>query len=291
MAEEFIAYHSGVVERGHQISATVDQINRGSQQQTAATQQTSAALAQIEKSARPTQERGRLPVGRTSTMEKSLKRNARALTKKFNPSARHWKKRQRQSGNHRLCRQSISRKIQKNVDAITLATIQTTMLAVSGAVEAARAGDAGRGFPLVSNDIRSLAREASESVEHIKGTIRSILEQISILRRDIEQIITAGNLEVQNNRAVIKTLEDMTGEIVLLENARQDQSTGSGRDPVATGETAAAPRQITTAAEEASSASRQAASASAEQAQGANDLAAAIEEIASLSEEVKSQNG
>ncbi len=101
------------------------------------------------------------------------------------------------------------------------------MLAVSGAVEAARAGDAGRGFALVSNDIRSLAREASESVERIKDTIRSILEQISILRRDIEQIIAAGNLEVQNNRAVIKTLENMTGEIVLLENANKTIQQGA----------------------------------------------------------------
>ena len=169
--------------------------------------------------------------------------------------------------------------------------IQTNMLAVSGAVEAARAGDAGRGFALVSNDIRSLAREASESVERIKDTVRGILDQIALLRRDIEQIITAGELEVQNNRSVLKTLEDVTSEFAALGNANRAIRQGADAILAATEETASAARQIAAAAEEASAASRQASTASAEQAQGADDLAAAIEEIASLSDELKKQNG
>jgi methyl-accepting chemotaxis protein len=172
-----------------------------------------------------------------------------------------------------------------------LVTIQTTMLAVSGAVEAARAGESGRGFALVSNDIRALAREASGSVERIKDTNRAILDQISVLRRDIEQIIAAGNLEVQNNRAVVKALENMAGEIAALGNANKVILQGADAILAAAGETATAARQIAAAAEEASSASRQAAAASTEQARGADDLAAAIEEIASLSDELKNQNG
>jgi methyl-accepting chemotaxis protein len=187
--------------------------------------------------------------------------------------------------------EAIGRKIEKIVDAITLVNIQTNMLAVSGAVEAARAGETGRGFALVSNDIRALAREASESVERIKDTVRGILDQIALLRRDLEQIISAGEIEVQNNRAVIKTLEGITGEFVALGNANRAIQQGADAILAAAGETAAAARQIATAAEEASAASRQAATASAEQAQGADDLAAAIEEIASLSDELKRQDG
>ncbi len=164
------------------------------------------------------------------------------------------------------------------------------MLAVSGAVEAARAGETGRGFALVSNDIRSLAREAAESVEQIKDTVRGILDQIALLRRDLEQIVSAGEMEVQNSRAVIKTLEDITSEFATLGNANTAIQQGADAILAAAGETAAAARQIAAAAEEASAASRQAATASAEQAQGADDLAAAVEEIASLSDELKKQN-
>jgi methyl-accepting chemotaxis protein len=165
------------------------------------------------------------------------------------------------------------------------------MLAVSGAVEAARAGDAGRGFALVSNDIRGLAREASESVERVKDTVRRILDQMAVLRRDLDQIIGAAELEVQNNRAVLKMLESVTSEIGALGKA--NQAILQGAEAVLSGatQTSAAARQIAAAAEEASSASRQAATASAEQARGSDDLAAAIEEIASLSDELKKQNG
>lgn len=187
--------------------------------------------------------------------------------------------------------EAIGRKIEKNVDAIALVTIQTTMLAVSGAVEAARAGEAGRGFALVSSDIRALAREASDSVERIKDTIRSILDQISVLRRDIEQIVAAGSLEVENNRTVIKTLENMSAEIAALGGANNAVQQSADVILAAVGETSSAARQIAAAAEQAGSASRQAAAASAQQAQGTEDLAAAIEEIASLSDELKNQNG
>jgi methyl-accepting chemotaxis protein len=290
MAEELSATIQELSSAASQISTAVEQINRGSQQQAAAAQQTSAALAQIEKSARFAQERGRVAVDRTAVMGQKLADGQSGVRQMIQGVGETLEK-TRSSLETIVSLESIGRKIEKNVDAIALVTIQTSMLAVSGAVEAARAGDAGRGFAVVSNDIRALAREASESVERIKDTIRGILDQISILRRDIEEVIAAGNLEVQNNRAVIKTLENMTDEIVALGNASKTIQQGADAILTAAGETAKAARQIAAAAEEASSASRQAASASAEQAQGADDLAAAIEEIASLSDELKNQNG
>jgi methyl-accepting chemotaxis protein len=165
------------------------------------------------------------------------------------------------------------------------------MLAVSGAVEAARAGDAGRGFALVSNDIRGLAREASESLERVEDSVRSILDQIAALRRDLEQLVSTAELEVQNNRTVTKALEDMNTDVASLSAAYRTIGQGAEAILVSAEQTAAAAKQIAAAAEEANSASRQAATASAQQAQGADDLAAAIEEIASLSDELKKQHG
>ena len=186
--------------------------------------------------------------------------------------------------------EAVGRKIAKIVDSITLVTIQTSMLAVSGSVEAARAGDAGRGFALVSNDIRGLAREASESVERIKDSVQNILDQITLLRRDLEQIIAAAEIEAQNNRAVAKSLDNVTDNLVALATANRAIVTGAESILSGASESAAAARQIAAAAEETSSAVRQAATASAEQAQGADDLAAAIEEIASLSDELTQQH-
>ncbi|HLG84605.1 MAG TPA: methyl-accepting chemotaxis protein [Bradyrhizobium sp.] len=289
-AEELSATIQELSSAASQIATAVEQINRGSQQQAAAAQQTSAALTEIERSARVAQDKGRLATVRIATMAKSLA-DGREAVGGLIASVGEGLETTRASLETIVSLEAIGRKIEKIVDAITLVNIQTNMLAVSGAVEAARAGDTGRGFALVSNDIRSLAREASESVERIEDTVRGILDHIALLRRDLEQIIAAGESEVHNNRAVIKTLEEMTGEFAALESANGAIQQGAGAILAAAAETASAARQIAAAAEEASAASRQAAIASAEQAQGADDLAAAIEEIASLSDELKKQNG
>jgi methyl-accepting chemotaxis protein len=289
-AEELSATIQELSSAAIQISTAVEQIHRGSQQQAAAAQQTSAALAQIEKSARVAQEKGQIATDRVSSMAKALAGGRKALEGLIDGIAGALDN-TRASLETIISLEGVGRKIEKIVDSISLVNIQTNMLAVSGAVEAARAGETGRGFALVSNDIRALAREASESVERIKDTVRGILDQIALLRRDLEQIISAGEIEVQNSRAVIKTLDGITGEFVALGNASNAIQQGADAILAAAGETAAAARQIAAAAEEASAASRQAATASAEQAQGADDLAAAVEEIASLSDELKKKNG
>jgi methyl-accepting chemotaxis protein len=289
-AEELSATIQELSSAATQIMTAVEEINRGSQQQAAAAQQTSAALAQIERSAAVAQDKGKLANERVAMMETALGESRRSIEELVAGASDALG--QTQASLETIIQlEAVGRKIEKIVDAITLVTIQTSMLAVSGAVEAARAGDAGRGFALVSNDIRSLAREASESVERIKDTVRGILDQMTIARRDLEQIIGAAELEVQSNRTALKTLVSVSGEIVALGKAGQAIVHGADAVLAGAGQTTAAARQIAAAAEEASAASRQAATASAEQAQGADDLAAAVEEIASLSDELKKQNG
>jgi len=289
-AEELSATIQELSSAATQIMAAVEQINRGSQQQAAAAQQTSAALAQIERSAVVAQEKGKLANERVGTMEAALSDGLRAI-EGLVAGVGDALGETRASLATIVQLEAIGRKIEKIIDSITLVTIQTSMLAVSGAVEAARAGDAGRGFSLVSNDIRSLSREASQSVEQVKDTVRGILDQMAIARRDLEQIIGASEQEVQANRSALKTLANVSGEIVELRKANEAILQGADAVLAGAGQTAAAARQIATAAEEASAASRQASTASAEQARGADDLAAAVEEIASLSDELKKQNG
>jgi methyl-accepting chemotaxis protein len=289
-AEELSATIQELSSAAGEIMTAVEQINRGSQQQAAAAQQTSAALAQIERSAEVAQEKGKLASERVGLMEKALD-ESRSSIGELVEGVSSALGQARGSLDTIVQLEAVVRKIEKIVDSITLVTIQTSMLAVSGAIEAARAGEAGRGFALVSNDIRGLAREASESVERVKDTVRGILDQMGVLRRDLEQIIGAAELEVQNNRTVLGTLENLTDEVGALGKANAAILQGADAVLSGAGQTAAAAKQIAAAAEEAAAASRQAATASAEQARGADDLAAAVEEIASLSDELKKQNG
>jgi methyl-accepting chemotaxis protein len=143
---------------------------------------------------------------------------------------------------------------------------------------------------VVSNDIRSLAREASDSADKIKETVGGILEQIASLRRDLEQIVDSVEIEVQNNQTVLATFDKVNREVAALGSA--NDAILQGADSILSAAVdrrrarARSPRR-----QEASAASRQASTASTEQARGAEDLAAAIEEIASLADALKQQNG
>ena len=289
-AEELSASIQQLSGAASEIMAAVEQINRGAQQQAAATQQTSAALAQIEASARRAQANATAADERVATTEAALLQSRTAVEALVSGVAKALLETQASLGTiSRL--ETVARRIQNIVDEINLVAVQTSMLAVSGSVEAARAGDSGRGFAVVSSDVRSLAREAADSVGKIKETVTGILDQIASLRRDLEQMVAATEIEVQNNRETIAALAKLDDDLAQLKRANLAISQGAEGILSDAVQTAVAARQIAAAAEEAGAASRQAATAAAQQARGAEDLAAAIEEIALLADELKQQHG
>jgi methyl-accepting chemotaxis protein len=289
-AEELSASIQELTSAASQIKAAVQQINAGSQQQSSATHQTSAALAQIEKSAKIAQKNTGDASERVKKLETALGQSRVSVEKLMNGVGEALK--ETRSSLETIAKlDRVGRRIEKIVDAISLVAVQTSMLAVSGAVEAARAGEAGRGFAVVSNDIRSLAREAADNVERAKDTVRGILEQIAVLKHDLEQAIATAEVEVQNNRLVFAALDRLDGELRALSDGNNTIVEGANSILASVTEAAAGARQIAAAAEEAGTASRQAATASSEQARGAEDLAAAIEEIALLAEALKQHNG
>ena len=285
-AEELSATIQELTSAATQIVAAVQQIERGSQQQASATHETSSALVQIENSGKLAQKTTHDSRERVSQMEGALK-ESRAAVGRLVDGVDAALADTRTSLATIVRSETVGRRIEKIVDAIALMAVQTSMLAVSGSVEAARAGDAGRGFAVVSNDIRILAREASQNVERAKDTVLGILDQIAALKRDLEQVATNAETEIQGNRAVFAALDKVDVDMSALSGANQAILEGAVIILASVAEASEGARQIAAAAEEARNASRQAAAASTEQAQGADDLAAAIEEIASLADALK----
>ena len=288
-AEELSATIQELSSAASEVMAAVEQIDRACRLQASATQETSAALAQIEKSARLAEENVRASDERVQTLDTALK-SSRDSVERLVAGVMSGLAETQSSVSAVSGLGAVGRKIEKIVDAIALIAVQTSMLAVSGSVEAARAGDSGRGFAIVSNDIRSLAREASANVERAKDTVRSILDQIAVLKTDLEQIAATSDIEVQNNRSVYASLAKIGGDVDEMRATNRAIVRGAAEILAATVEAATGARQVAAASEEASAAARQAATAATEQSRGAEDLAAAIEEIASLADELKLAN-
>jgi methyl-accepting chemotaxis protein len=289
-AEQLSATVQEISGAAAQIMVAVEQISKGGQQQAAATQQASAAMNQIEKTAVLALENATKSLDRTDQCVTML-REVRETVSGLSAGVARSLEITRKSLALMARLETVSRSVDKIVDGIGMVSLQTNMLAVSGSVEAARAGDLGKGFAVVSKDIRNLARDSGENAARIKDTVRAIQDQIAIVRKDLEQIVAAAEAENQRSAAVLSSLGVVETGIDELAAGNRQIRTGAEAILTSLREGARGVQQIAAAAEEAGSAASEASAAAKQQARGAEELAAAIEEIASLAEEIQSRNG
>jgi len=269
-----------------EILVAIDQISRGAHMQAAATQEAGAAMTQIEKAARLSAANGTSSAERIAAMQGMLQDSRAAIGGLI-------------SGVSVAAAESAAINdlietldgeigvVGKLVDGLALVAVQTTMLATSGAVEAARAGEVGRGFAVVSGDIRALARDAGANADTVKELVASIGTQLAKVRREVDQTLAVAELERDRNRSIEEKLTIIAADAVNLRAGADEIAAGAEGILSASSQVLAGVNQIAVAAEEAGAAAAQAAMAAREQSRGAEDLAAAIEEIALLAGELQ----
>ena len=81
-------------------------------------------------------------------------------------------------------------KIQQITYVVTEISENTNLLALNASIEAARAGDSGRGFAIVANEVKKLADQSSHFAKEIEGIVNSIVGGIKVITEDILQEVS-----------------------------------------------------------------------------------------------------
>lgn len=179
------------------------------------------------------------------------------------------------------------RRIEKIVDTIENVSIQTNMLAVNGFVEAATAGEHGRGFSVVAGDIRNLATESAENADKIKDLVRDIQLQMTKVAVEINQSELAsrkaddqGGTATEKNIAVQKELEGIASIRAVVINHMQESKKALAEDEKES-------KRVVEIVNQAEAGVKEAARVAQEQAKAIEELANSIEEIASIADEMQ----
>lgn len=286
-AEELSSAVQEINRSGTQIMVAIEQIRKGAETQSASTEEAAAAVNQIEKGVELALSRATTSGEKVQAIKGLLgvnKTSIDAFIEGISSSVSASRASIRQVKDLEL----VSRRIDKIVDAITTVSIQTNMLAVNGSIEAARAGEFGKGFVVVATDIRNLAHDSAENADRIKDLVKGVQDQIGVVGRDLEEIVSTAADEVEKAKASTASLLQIESDIVDVERGANEIRDASNEIAAAIIQIKKGIEQIASAAQEADKAATEAASASTQQSQGAEELAAAIEEIASLADELQS---
>ncbi|ENY2594044.1 methyl-accepting chemotaxis protein [Vibrio cholerae] len=238
-----ISYIIGeVIDRANTIASTVTQLassaesnKKSVQQQQANTEQVTSAMAQMaititevvssaEESSAATaraQENARYScdiLSETETVSRQLVANAQ------------------QSQQMIVELEASTRQIESFVLVVEGISEQTNLLALNAAIEAARAGEQGRGFAVVADEVRALASRSQQATHEIKGLIQTLVERAQSATKMIDSSDRQIEESFSSITAAKKQLDSINLALLELTSANTQVAAASEEQSVAADE-------------------------------------------------------
>jgi methyl-accepting chemotaxis protein len=123
--------------------------------------------------------------------------------------------------------QSFADEIGSVTEVINSISEQTNLLALNAAIEAARAGEAGRGFAVVADEVRNLASKTQQSTVSIQDLINKLQEQSFTANENIEKNVELIHGSVKLADEIQATFEDISESVTKISDINSLVATAS----------------------------------------------------------------
>lgn len=270
-----------------ELGATMAQIARGANEASSAAEESRAAINQVDKASVIADKRAK------DSLERA--QNAKELIENTSSDIELMIKGIKESAETNIESVKLVAELEKQsnevgeiVQAVVRIADQTNLLALNAAIEAARAGEHGKGFAVVADEVRYLAETSEKSARDIRELVNEIQTNVKVVVADIENAGKAANEEVEKAKKTTADLAKIQEDMVLVMEGVMEVSQNATDANKGAGEFLAIAEQIAAAAEQQSSAAEEVEKSIQMQNKAFNELNAGAGDLAQMAEDLKS---
>ncbi|MDK2871486.1 MAG: methyl-accepting chemotaxis protein [bacterium] len=268
-----------------ELAAQMEEINKSAQDASASIEEANAGIEEIASSAQNLAKAAQDLAERAQNVNASVKEGEQAINLIVEVIE---KTKEKSKGTEKAVYElsEMAKNIGDILQTISSIAEQTNLLALNAAIEAARAGEAGRGFAVVADEIRKLAegsKSATDKISQILNQIKGGAQEASLLTNEtvkaIEEAATSSVKIKEQLLSILDEVEKMGAGIESLAATAQEQSASTQEMSSAMD---LATRSITTIAEQI----EQMTEAVRKQAEASNSLSTSADALSEIAEEL-----